>query len=199
MMIRQYNRREFLVGVGCVVASFLGYGCAYLFFRHVPEFVLKCFGIRAAPIGLEVATFVILILVTLSGYRTWKRTGGFTSYYESGLYHELDLSTGGAVATDFYAHRVTGTAYVLSQVFLAGPLMLLRAITRFKNRITPDEALDQALARTLSMLKGIHKWQSLTDHPGFEREILLLAKMGRIDFSTARGPRFKAASDAPAE
>lgn len=198
-MIRRYNRREFLSGIGCGAASVFGYGCAYLFFRHVPEFVLKCFGVRMPPMGLEAATWVILIVITLSGYRTWKNSGGFSSYHDSGLYHELDLASGGAVATDFYAHRVTGTAYLLSQVFLAGPLMLLRAITHFRNRITPDELLDQALARTLAMLKGINKWQSLPDHPGLEREILLLARMGRIDFSSARGPRFKACLDVPGE
>jgi len=196
-MIRRYNRREFWSGVGCCAASVFGYGCAHLFFRHVPEYVLKCFGFRPAPVWLEAISWASLFLITLSGYRTWKNAGGFSSYYDSGLYHELDLSTGGAVATDFYAHRVTATAYVLSQVFLAGPLMLLRAITRFKNRIPPDDSLEQDLARTLSMLKGINKWQSLTDHPGLEREILLLAKMGLIDFSSARGPRFKACPDAP--
>lgn len=198
-MIRRYNRREFWSAIGCCAASVFGYGCAYLFFRHVPEFVLKCFGVRMAPMGLETITWVILSVVTLSGYRTWKNSGGFSSYYDSGLYHELDLSSGGAVATDFYAHRVTGTAYLLSQVFLAGPLMLLRAITHLKNRITPDESLDRALAGTLSLLEGINKWQSLSDHPGLEREILLLAKMGRIDFSNARGPRFKACLEASGE
>jgi hypothetical protein len=198
-MIRRHNRREIVAGIGCGLASAFGYGCAYLFFRHVPEYVLHCFGIRLAPATCVVATFVILILVTLSGYRTWKQSGGFSSYHQSGLYHELDLSSGGAVAVDSYAHRVTGTAYLLSQLFLAGPLMGLRAISRFRNRITPDDALEKALGQTLSMLKGINKWQSLTDHPGLEREILLLARMGEIDFSSARGPRFKASSDVPGE
>ena len=198
-MIRRHNRREIVAGIGCGLASAFGYGCACLFFRHVPEYVLQYFGIRLAPATCALATFVILILVTISGYRTWKQSGGFSSYHESGLYHELDLSSGGAAAVDFYAHRVTGTAYLLSQVFLAGPLMGLRAISRFRNRIPPDDTLEKALGQTLSMLKEINKWQSLTDHPGLEREILLLARMGEIDFSSARGPRFKASPDVPGE
>lgn len=198
-MIRRHNRREIVAGIGCGLASVFGYGCAYLFFRHVPELVLRCFSVRVAPAWLEAATFVILVIVSISGYRTWKQSGGFSSYHESGLYHELDLSSGGAAAVDFYAHRVTGPAYVLSQVFLAGPLMGLRAISRFRNRITPDDALENSLGRTLSMLREIHKWQSLPDHPGREREILLLARMGEIDFSSARGPRFRAAPLSPHE
>lgn len=191
-MIRQYNRSELLLGISSVLAGAFGYGCVYLFFRHAPEYVLAKFGIRGPDSWFVACSLVVLVLISASGYRLWKRRGGFCSYLESGLYHELDLSSGGACAADHYAHQVTAPAYLLSQLFLSGPLMTLRGIARFKNRIDPDPSVEHRLEQTLAMLRSINKWQSLSEHPGNEDAILLLAKMGRIDFSTARGPRFKA-------
>lgn len=191
-MIGKYNRMEFLSGVGCLIVGIIGYACAWLFFRHVPQLVMSNWGIRVAPFWLQVSTIAAILIVTVSGYRMWRRTGGFQSYAKSGFYHEFDLSSSSGALTDFYAHRVTGPAYILSQLFLAGPLMFLRGTTHFRNRIPPDDSLEAVLGETLAKLRQLNKWQSLADHPGAEREILMLAKMRRIDFSTARGPRFRA-------
>jgi hypothetical protein len=191
-MIRKYNRIELFSGVGCLIAGIIGYACAWFFFRHVPRLVMSNWGIWIAPLWLTVSTIAALLVVTVSGYRMWRRTGGFQSYAESGFYHEFDLSSSSGALTDFYAHRVTGPAYILSQLFLAGPLMFLRGITHFRNRIPTDDGLEASLCETLAKLQQLGKWQSLADHPGAEREILMLAKMRQIDFSTARGPRFRA-------
>jgi len=104
----------------------------------------------------------------------------------------MDVVSGGTAYAGMPAHRVTGTAFMLSQLFLAGPLRWLRACDHFRNRIRPDAALDESLTRTLAMLRSINKWQALSEHPGLEREILILARMKHIDFSTARGPRLRA-------
>lgn len=191
-MIRKYNLSQTVMGIACIPAGMIGYACAWLFFRHLPGYALRCFGFHPGTDWLNLAAALILVAISASGYRLWRNGGGFSSYHESGLYHNLDPVSGGGLAMDFYAHRVTGPAFLLGQLFLAGPLMILRALQHFKNRIAPDESLENSLRETLTLLQSINKWQSLSDHPGRERDILVLAKIGRIDFSTARGPRFKA-------
>lgn len=191
-MIRAYNLKQTLLGIACIPAGWIGYLCAWWFFRHFTGHALERFGYEAPESSLRIAAVVALGLISISGFRLWKRGGGFSSYQDSGLYHEMDLVSGGTAIADIYAHRVTGPAFLLSQLFLAGPLMWLRAFGHFRNRIRPDRALDESLERTLGMLRHINRWQSLAEHPGLEREILLLARMKHIDFSTARGPRLRA-------
>lgn len=191
-MIRSYNRKELLLGIGSLFLSVLGFACAFLFFRYVPGFVFHSFGVDVAEKWLLLGALGVIVLICICGFLRWKGRGGFHSYYDSAFYHDLDPSTGGANAVDFYAHRVTAPAYVLGQVFLAGPLMLLGGITRFRNRIAPDQLLEDRLEDKLTELRAINSWQPLSAHPGHEDAILMLAKIGKIDFSTTRGQRFRA-------
>jgi hypothetical protein len=135
----------------------------------------------------------ILLLVTLSGYRVWKNRGGFHGYHESSFFHDLGEESGGGMMMDHYAHRITGPAYVLSQLFLAGPLLAIRGFSRFRNCIAAKPGLEDRLKWTLERLRQINKWQNVEEHPDLRREILLLAQMREIDFSIAKGqPRIRA-------
>jgi hypothetical protein len=90
-------------------------------------------------IGIAIAA---LVGVTWSGYHTWKRGQGFQTYIESALYHNLAgaADTGGAEVVDYSARQVTGPAFVLSQIFLGGPLFALRGLRHFNSfsRARPD-------------------------------------------------------------
>jgi len=198
-MIRAYNRKEFLLGTGSLILSLFGFVCAFLFFRYAPAYVFHSFGVKVAEVWLTCGAAGAILLICVSGYVRWKGKGGFHSYYDSAFYHDLDPSTGGANAVDLYTHRVTAPAYILGQVFLAGPLMLLGGITHFRNRIAPDQLLEDRLKAKLSELRSINSWQPLSAHPGHEDLILMLAKIGRIDFSAARGPRIRAYPETPDE
>jgi hypothetical protein len=192
-MVARYNTFQILAGIGSSVGSLIGYGAAWLFFRYMPAFVAHGFSIQLSALAFDALAIVILIAITLSGYRQWKKRGGFYGYHESSLYHDLGEDTAGALVVDFYAHRVTGPAYMLSQLFLAGPLLALRAITHFRNLIPAQPGLDERLGAVLERLRKLNKWQGLPDHPDVRQEIFLLAKMDLIDFSVAKGsPRFKA-------
>ena len=97
------------------------------------------------------------------------------------------------MVVEMYAHRITGPAYLLGQVILAGPLLLMRAVGRLRNWIAPSPELERDLKEMLETLRKVDRWQEITDYPGRERLILLLAQMGKIDMSRLRGvPRFKA-------
>lgn len=192
-MINRYNRSQFVKAVFLSVGGLFLCWLAYIFFRYVPALVSwqlsyplpTAVGICVGLAGVAVAWF--------SGYRTWKTRGGLFSYHESGLYHDLGNDTAGAVITDFYAHRVTGPAYILGQIFMAGPQWILRAWTLLNSRIPYSAQLESSLESTLAVLRAANKWQGLTEHPGARTEILYLAQMGHIDFSAHNGvPRFKA-------
>lgn len=192
-MIRRYNFHQMLRAAFYLTGGLLCYFLAYLFFRHVPVFIGHQFGFPlSTTAACGVAAFGVAA-VSSSGYRSWRAGGGLRGYHESALYHDLGEETGGAVGVGFYAHRITGPAHVLSQVFLAGPLGLLNSSTALSSLIPHSEPLEERLRRALGILEAANKWQPITDHPDLTEEILYLARMGKIDFSTAKGiPRIKA-------
>lgn len=195
-MIRRYNRHQILMTVLAVAGGLACYFLAYLFFRYVPAFGARQFGFHVSS-GMENAISIgCLIALTFSGWRTWQAGGGLRGYHESALYHDLGDDTAGAFIVDFYAHRVTGPAHVLSQMFLGGPLLLLRSRTLIASLLPHSSRLEAKLVETLALLRRANKWQSIKDYPGLETEILHLAQMGEIDFSAVKGtPRIKAHTD----
>lgn len=192
-MISRYNLQQIALGLACALGSIVGYAAAYFFFRYVPVFIASQFRETLAPwIPFTSAAFGLLI-VTFSGYRVWRKQGGFYSYFDSGLMQNIGYSVPGFVAFGDRANQVSGLVYMLGQLFLAGPLMALRAAGHFRNHITAEPGLEARLAEVLTALRQLKQWEDLRHHPQEQREILLLAKMGQIDFSAMRGePRFRA-------
>lgn len=192
-MIRRYNRRQTLMAVLCLVGGSVCCLFTWWFFRYVPGYAARQFGFFWSPVTSDLIAIVSLTTVFVTGYRTWRAGGGMQGYHESGLYHDLGEETAGALVVDFYVHRITAPAHALSQLFLAGPLLLLRVNTLIASLVPDDPQLQSSLADTLAVLRKINKWQAITDHPDRISDILYLARMGLIDFSTAKDvPRIKA-------
>ena len=170
-MISRYNSSQIIIGLLSALGSIVCYGAAWLFFRYMPAWVAYNFHWKVPPY-----TFPILAMVLLAAV-SWS----------------FGAETAGALVVDYYAHRVTGPAYLLAQLFTAGPLLALRAITHFRNLVKAEPGLEERLQQVLGKLRALNKWQGLQDQPDVVREIFLLAKMDQIDFSAAKGkPRFKA-------
>ena len=181
------------MAVLCLLGGAVCCVLTWLFFRYVPAFAAWQFGFKWSPGISNSVAAASLAVVFFSGYRTWRAGGGLQGYHESGFYHDLGEDTAGAVVVDQYVHRITGSAHVLSQLFLAGPLLLLRVGTLVASRLPDDSRLESKLADTLVVLRTANKWQSITVYPERTDEILFLARMGLIDFSPAKGvPRIKA-------
>jgi hypothetical protein len=195
-MIFRYNSKEMVRAILCAAGSLFAYSVAFMFFSAGPAIAAETFfGFKGRAILWDSLSLMCLLLVTLSGYRQWRQRGGFYGYHDYSFYLEMEPLTGGSAAVDPYVHRVTGPAYVMTQVCLAGPLLAFKAVSHLHNRILPEPGLEQSLAETLQELQRAQKWQGLGDHPSRRREILLLARMGKIDFSAAKGqPRFKASA-----
>ncbi len=192
-MIASYNRLQILKGLFLLAASIVCYAVAWMFFRYGLAFVFHSFRLPATLVPW--LSLAALGAVTYGGWRQWQRGDGFNSYLESSLFHDLGNS-GGAFLVEEQTHRVTGPAYLLSQIFLGGPLLALRAIKHLRQRLPTMEGLEARLHETLSLLRMANKWQSIEDHPERRLEILMLAQMSKIDFSTHTGiMRIKARPD----
>lgn len=192
-MISRYNQSQTIKAMFLLMGGICCCGLAYGFFRYLPVFVAGQFGYTLG-VSVAVASGLLgLAAAWFSGYRSWKSRGGLFGYHESGLYHDLGEETAGAQVVDFYAHRITGPAYLIGQIFMAGPQGILKSLTLLRSRIARSDALEKRLETTLATLQAANKWQGLNDYPEWRSEILYLAQMGLIDFSARNGnPRFKA-------
>lgn len=190
-MIAAYNRTQILKGVLLVLLALVCYGLAWLFFRYGLALVFH--GFRFSPASIPWIATAALGLVTWGGFRQWRNGEGFTTYADSPFFHDLGEDTAGAVVVDHYARRVTGPAYVLSQIFLGGPLFLLRGLKHVRQMLPDEAGLETKLNHALGILRAANKWQALAEYPHLRREILMLAQMKQIDFSAHKGtPRIKA-------
>ena len=193
-MICRYNRAPWVRAGFALVGGLACFFLAYLFFRYLPAFVAWQLGCPWNPVPAWIVTALGLGAVAFSGYRIWRAGGGLQGYHESALYHNLG-DTAGAFVVDHYVHRITAPAHVLSQLFLAGPLLLLRVPTLIASLIPDNHDLENRLQSTLVTLREVNKWQAITEHPALHAEILYLAQMGLIDFSSRTEiPRIKARS-----
>jgi len=191
-MVRRYNTLQISKAALCLAGGLICLWLAWLFFRYLPPFVAYNFGFRWSPVMANSLAAVCLIGVAVSGYRTWKAQGGLRGYHESSFYHDLGADSGGAFFTDYYAHRVTAPAHLLSQTFLGGPLLLLKVRTLLASLIPATAGLESRLQDALNRLRKANKWQPLSDYPDIKTEVLYLAQMGLIDFSAFKGePRIK--------
>jgi len=195
-MIGRYNRRQLAKALICVVGSAICWTLAWWFFRYVPAFAAGMFGSDWSDRTTRWVAFAGMLALAWSGVRTWKSGGGLKGFHESAFYFELELDTAGAYQVERYAQRVTGPAHVLSQLFLGGPLLLLKACTLLSSLVPNSTDLESRLTETLSELAMAKRWQPMTDHPRRREEILYLARMGLIDFSAHTSvPRIKALSN----
>jgi hypothetical protein len=186
-VIARFNITQTLLALLCLVGGVVCFYLAYLFFRYLPAFVAYNFG---HPLSAQVANAVAgaaLVLISLSGYHVWRKRGGFYSYHQSGLYFRWGEDAVASVLVDHYAPRITGPAWVLGQIFLAGPLLMLRAGTLIASRIPYHGELETRMKFALTELRRINKWQPLAEYPLMRTEILYLARMGLVDFSAHKG------------
>ncbi len=194
-MISAYNRSQIIKAVFLALAGVICYLIAWVFFKYGLAMIFG--GFRLPVVWIPWLTLAALFVITGSGYRQWQQGDGFKTYVESSLFHDLGDDSGSAFWADHYARRVTGPAYIVSQVCLGGPLFLLKAWKHFQQRLVAWPGLEERLKEVLNLLRAANKWQSIDEHPQHRREILMLAQMKQIDFSAHKGiPRIKASPPA---
>ncbi|MBN8422053.1 MAG: hypothetical protein J0L73_24265 [Verrucomicrobia bacterium] len=192
-MIAEFNRGQIVWGVFGLAGSVVCYVLTWLLLQRVATALLGAFNLSATHATW--LSWLMVIVMTFSGWRTWKGGQGFENYGESVFSPDLAGSDERVWSRkmDNPGQELRGTAYVLSQLFLSGPLLMLKSLERLKSLIQEEAGLESKLAEMLEVLRVANKWQGLADHPGREREIWLLGRMKQIDFSQYEGNvRFKA-------
>jgi hypothetical protein len=139
----------------------------------------------------EVAAVVGLVLITVGGVLHGRSGQGHYGFEDSGMQVELEPVSGSAFMVQLYANRVTVPAYFLTQLFLAGPLQCLKAVACFKSSVKDESGLGARLLALQAEVDARPKRHRISEYPGRERELFLLARMGRIAFSPRKGTVFR--------
>ena len=84
-------------------------------------------------------------------------------------------------------NRVTGPAYFLTILFLSAPMQMIKAYEHFQAVIPLDSQLEQRMIQLLAEIQSTNKWQDFNAHPGHERELIFLIKMGKVEYSPQKG------------
>ena len=82
---------------------------------------------------------------------------------------------------------MTTPAYLLGQVFLAGPLRLLGARQNMRNIIRTEHGLGQRLTTLLEEIRAKGKWHSVADYADRRDDVALLVRMEQVEYSARKG------------
>lgn len=186
-MVAAFNRKQIVLGILSLLLSGVVTVVAFFFFRFASGMILSAFDFEGWDWLPDAIAAVAVGIIFVSGMTHHARGLSHSGYEESSLYPDLPIETGGAAVVDFYTHRVTGCAYLLSQFFLAGPLQLCRGIARFRSRIRDEPGLDQRLTETLESIESADRWQPLGDYRDRAQEVVYLIRMNRIQYSSRKG------------
>ena len=81
---------------------------------------------------------------------------------------------------------MTGPAYALTQLFLCGPLQLIKCRGCLTNLIEPHAGLAQNLQRLLDSIVSKGKWHSVETYRNYYPELRQLISMELVEFSARK-------------
>ncbi len=186
-MIAAFNRHQTLLAAFNCLLSAIAVVATFVFFLAATAMVMKGFGFKGPP-GLPFwVASVCLLFVMVFGIFEFRRGGGHHGYHESDLYPGFDLSTGSGYLANHRVQEVTAPAYILSQIFLAAPMQLMKGIDRIQSRIPETEDLERRLDSLLREVNATPKWHPLLTYANRAEEIGYLIRMEKIQFSPNKG------------
>ncbi len=182
--ITQFNQRQVLralvAGSLSVVGTLLGFGFFYFASARIWRFFSEpvprgaCLAIALGALGL----------IFLEGLRRARAGKGLYDFSESPGHLGLGSSSGGAMMIEMeVTTQVTGPAYILTQIFLCGPLQWQKMHTLLTSRFPATQATAEELERLLSDLGLKRGWQSLRKFETQRASIKKLIDMELVDFS----------------
>jgi hypothetical protein len=184
-MIRRFNFKQNLRAIIAFASSIFAYGIAALFVGWVLWLLEGSLKVQSWwwPVGV----FGFWCAMTWSGWQRWKAGLGHYGADESLGYLNLDESNAGAWEVQNKAASLTGCAYVLSQIFLAGPLQALKAGYLLRSRLPTDALTEQRLMELLERVRAKGSWHGIENWVGSENDISALIRLGLVEFSSTKG------------
>lgn len=114
--------------VFCLLGLFF-YALCYAFFWAASWFILYSF-LRDAPREYaHLAATIAVLAATLSAINLVREARAFYGPEDSPLIGTGQHGTTASILFEHYGNRVTGTAYVLGQLFLAGPFCIIKSLS----------------------------------------------------------------------
>jgi hypothetical protein len=184
--IIKFNRLQILRAIWAGICSVLGTLAAFGFFYMSSHQVWRFFS-EPAPVPKAACLTIALLAVVLlfiEGLRRARAGKGLYSFLDSPGHLGLDWSSGGAVMVEMeVASRITGPAYILTQLFLCGPLQWQKMHDSISSIFPATEATSGELEQLLSDLEMQRGWQSLRKFDERQAVLKKLIDMELVDFS----------------
>ena len=185
-VIRRYNTSQIISGLLRIVLGAVAFWLAFIFFRFGAEKVVHHYpGIsRFSPSQIAAACTA---LMGLGGLWQWRKGEGHTTFAESNFFTMQAVVNSASDTRLTLVGLAPAMAYMLSQIFLAGPLRVLRAFEHWKSRIPNSPVLENELIALHGQLRAKNKWLPVSEFVGREQHIVYLARLDLIDWSPRKG------------
>ncbi len=190
-MIRRFNRRQRIRAVGSILIGIVAYLLAFAFFYFVAN--------RAAsmlPPGLpdcfeSAASASILAIITVSGWIRHRRNEA--ADLSVAVMWKGDVDMPGAFVAQDRINQVSATAWMLSQLFLAGPQRILQAFDLWRSCLPVGTDLEQRMLLLLRELRSRNQWVPVESFQQHGEALAALIRTGHVEFSSIKG-RLRASS-----
>ena len=190
-MIRRFNRRQGIRAVGSILIGIVAYLLAFAFFYFVAN--------RAAsmlPPGLpdwfeSAASASILAIITVSGWIRHRRNEA--ADLSDAVMWKGDVDMPGAFVAQDRINQVSATAWMLSQLFLAGPQRILQAFDLWRSCLPVGTDLEQRMLLLLRELRSRNQWVPVESFQQHGEALAALIRTGHVEFSSIKG-RLRASS-----
>lgn len=186
-MIARYNALQTLRAMFALCLGACAFVAAWFVFKWVAVFSINRLGGHITEQHGALIAWGSILLVAISGFIRWRNGGGHHLFHESGMMITAEPQTGFGLHIHTEANRVAAWSYLLGQVFLAGPLQILGACTKLRERIPASPQLEAELLAFRDELRAKNRWAQISDYPGRELHVTYLSRLGLIDFSPRKG------------
>lgn len=184
-VIRRFNASLTFRSVWAFVLSLAGYGMAagfvwvllWIFREHLAE----------QRWWLPVGIVGFWSVLTTSGWRRWRAGQGFYGPADSMAFFDFNEENAGAWMVQNQTARLTGPAWLLSQMFLAGPIQALKGASLLRARLPDDVATELRLKDLLESVRAKGSWHPVDTWAGREEDISSLIRLGKLEFSSRTG------------
>lgn len=197
-MIERYNRQQLIHGLLNLVLGAVILWITWMIFRGVAWVILTQFW-KKPPVPLDTVALALTGIIFVSGVVQWARGAeGYQVFKDTVFHASLEHVSGGSYIIDRYTRRVTGVAYLFSQLFLAGPWQVCKGVARLRSRLPNDPKLELRMREVLGWMRASGQWETAMKYRDNSEELGALIRCGLVEFSVTKG-RVKAVPAKPGE